>query len=451
MILLQKKIRYYYWLLFSFTKKNLRLLIFSFVFSFFLILLLVNFFPFFSSIFFRKREKIGHVGKFNLQNPPSEVTNLISNPLLTVNEKGEILPVLVKSWEVSPDGKVYRFYLKPGLFWNDGKKFTAYDIDYRFKEVSIRAIDANTIEFKLNQPLSIFPIYLTKVILKYPLKGVAGLYQVETYKLDKGNLVMLHLSPNKENIPYKIYKFYDTENRLITAYKKGEINVIKTSKKNISDLFSSWRNSRIKKSVDYNQVLTLFFSTNSDIFSSKEIRKALAYATPYFEELGEQASGPIPPTSWAHSTNLKKYPFNLEKAEALFKKNISASMSAELNFYTFYDYINVAEQIKQSYEKIGLKINLRILSYLPQKFDALLTMWNPPSDPDQYYFWHSTQQEGNITNYKNLKVDKLLEDGRKIINVEDRKKIYDQFQEVIMDDLPAYFIYYPYIYTIERR
>jgi len=445
-----KKIRYYYWLFFSFTKKNFKLLIFSFIFSFFLILLLVNFFPFFLS-FFSRQEKIGYVGKFNLQNPPNELTNLISNPLLTVNEKGEIVPVLVKSWEISSDGKVYRFYLKPNLFWSDGKKFTAYDVNYKFKEVSIKPIDDNTLEFKLNQPLSIFPIYLTKVILKHPLKGVAGLYQVEAYKLNKSDLVAVYLLPNKENIPYKIYKFYDTENKLITAYKKGEINIIKTPKKNISDLFSSWKNTQIKKSVDYNQILTLFFNTSSAILSPKEIRKSLAYATPYFNELGEQASGPIPPTSWAYVPNLKRYPFNLEKAEALFKKNIAASVSATLDFYSFYDYINVAEQIKQSYEKIGVKINLRVLSYLPEKFDILLTMWNPPSDPDQYYFWHSTQKEGNITNYKNLKVDKLLEDGRKVINVEDRKKIYAQFQEIIMDDLPAHFIYYPYVYTIERK
>jgi ABC-type transport system substrate-binding protein len=48
-------------------------------------------------------------------------------------------------------------------------------------------------------------------------------------------------------------------------------------------------------------------------------------------------------------------------------------------------------------------------------------------------------------------VDKLLEDGRKIINIGKRKKIYTQFQEIIMDDMPAYFIYYPYTYIIKRK
>jgi peptide/nickel transport system substrate-binding protein len=448
---LQKKIRYYYWLILSFIKKNLKLAIFSFILSFFLILLLINLFPFFSAAFFRKQEKIGWVGKFNLQNPPDEIVNLISNPLLTIDEKGGILPVLAKSWEISSDAKTYRLYLKPELYWSDEEKFTAYDINYQFKEVAIKPIDATTIEFKLNQPLAIFPVYLTKPIIKYPLKGVAGLYQVESYKLDKGNLTTLYLLPNRPDLPVKIYRFYEREDALITGYKKGDINILRTSKKNIAELFSTWKNTKVESNINYNQILTLFFNTNNKILSTKEIRKALAYATPFFEEWGKPANGPISPTSWAYFADLKRYHFNLEKAEALFTKNLNASAPGELNFYTFYDYIEVAEKIKQSYEKIGLKINLHVLSYLPQEFDLLLTVWSPPSDPDQYYFWHSTQKEGNITNYRNLKVDKLLEDGRRIINVEERKKIYTQFQEIIMEDLPAYFLCYPYVYTIERK
>jgi peptide/nickel transport system substrate-binding protein len=81
----------------------------------------------------------------------------------------------------------------------------------------------------------------------------------------------------------------------------------------------------------------------------------------------------------------------------------------------------------------------------------LLTVWSPPPDPDQYYFWHSTQEVGNITHYKNVRIDKLLEDGRKTLNINERKKIYKDFQRIIMDDHPALFIYYPYSYTIEKK
>lgn len=446
-----KIIRYYYWLVFGFSKKNIKFIIFSFIFAFFFILLVVNFFPYFNIFFLKRKEKIGLVGKYTLQNIPPEIRGLISNPLVSINSEGKTILVLAKIWEMSPDKKKYRFYLRSDLFWNDGKPFTAYDINFQFKDVVIRVVNDHTIEFELKQPLAIFPVYLTQPIIKYPLKGVAGLYQVDGYKLKNNYLTTLYLLPNKEGLPYKIYKFYDTEDQQIIAYRKGEIDTIKTYRKNIASSFFSWKNTLVKRSVDYSQILTLFFNLDSNFLSSKEIRKALAYLIPSFNHLGEKASGPISPLSWAYFPELKKYGLNEEKAKNLFKNAKEATVSSELNFYTFYDYIEVAEEIKKNFEKTGIRINLQILSYMPNKFDLFLTIWNPPIDPDQYYIWHSSSKKGNITGYRNLKVDKLLEDGRNTIDINERKKIYKQFQEIIVDDIPAYFIYYPYVYTIERK
>ena len=112
----------------------------------------------------------------------------------------------------------------------------------------------------------------------------------------------------------------------------------------------------------------------------------------------------------------------------------------------------MADSIAGEIKKTGLKIDINIISYdRLDKFDLLLVFWKVPQDPDQYYFWHSTQQEGNISNYKNVKIDKLLEDGRATINIEERNKIYQEFQKIIQDDQQALFLYYPYIYTIKRK
>lgn len=395
--------------------------------------------------------KIGIVGRYNFSNPPQEILEDLSNPLLIINNKGEIIPILIKSYEILNAGKAYRFHLKPNLTWNNGDKFTVDDLPYNFKGVEKNVIDDLTIEFKLAQPLSTFPTYFIKPIFKDKLVGVAGLYELDNYSIRGDELKSIKLSPNQKNYAYKIFQFYDTENKLINAYKKGEINLIKTSKRNIVDLFTKWKNTKITTTTNYNQIMALFFNNNNKILSTKELREVLVYAVPTFDDLGPSAQGPISPLSWAHNAQLKRYTTDLDKAEAIFKKFADEKDNSELNFYTFYDNLSPAEEIKKNFEKIGLRINLKVLSYLPPDFDMLLTVWNPPQDPDQYYFWHSTQKEGNITGYKNVKVDKLLEDGRKIFNIEERKKIYADFQKNMMEDLPAHFIYYPYIYTIEKK
>jgi len=72
------------------------------------------------------------------------------------------------------------------------------------------------------------------------------------------------------------------------------------------------------------------------------------------------------------------------------------------------------------------------------------------SDPDQYTLWHSSH-DTNITKYKNLRIDKLLEDGRQVIDLEERQKIYADFQKYLLDDMPAIFLYFPYTFTISRK
>ncbi len=85
-------------------------------------------------------------------------------------------------------------------------------------------------------------------------------------------------------------------------------------------------------------------------------------------------------------------------------------------------------------------------------FDMFLAFWKIPTDPDQYFFWHSTQAgRGNIVNIKNVRIDKLLEDGRKYIEPANRKKEYLDFQKILVDELPAAFLYYPYSYTVTRK
>ncbi len=450
----KKTIRYYYWVVVEFTKKHLRLILLSFLLSFIFVIGIISLSPYFENLFASRQEIIGLAGQYDFNNLPDEVLNKISNGLVYVDEKGEIIPVLSTSWEVKDGGKVYRFHLRDGLLWNNGKPFSANQIDYQFKDVEAKAIDAKTIDFILKKPLGIFPTYLSKVIIRYPLIGVAGLYRVNDVKTQYGNITTISLEPNKKDIPAITYKFYTNESDLVTAYKKGEVTQISTTKKSIADTFTGWKNTKVIKSIDYTRLMTLFFNLDNNFLKDKDVRNAIISAIDLskFTGDGEIAKGPIPPTSWAYNPNLQAPVYDRDNASKILRKAGSASKSAQLNLITYYDYYDIADQLVHDLSAAGLKVSLNIVNYdKPNNFDMLLSFWKVPLDPDQYYFWHSTQQQGNISNYKNVKIDKLLEDGRSTIILNDRKNIYFEFQKVIQDDSPAVFLYYPSIYTIERK
>ncbi len=448
--------RYYYWLFLEFIKKYSRLILMSFFIGFISLIGFLSVSPYLKLIF-NKQEIIGLVGNYDFTNLPDKIMTKVSNGLVTINEKGEIVPVLANSWEVKDQGKQYRFYLKNNLLWNDDKKFSASDIDYQFDDVKVKIVDKNVIDFYLSKPLAIFLTYLNKPLIRPPLIGIAGFYKLGRFKILNGSLKELTLAPNTKDLLTIKYKFYNNESDLVTAYKRGEINEMTLTKKSVADTFANWKNSQIVKSVDYTRLLTLFFNNQNKTFANKDIKNAFSMMIDYqkLSEFGELARGPIPPLSWAYNRTLKTNVYDIETAAKIVKKEIEASESAQLNLLTSYDYYDAADSIASEIKKTGLKIDINMISYdRPDNFDLLLVFWKVPQDPDQYYFWHSKQiglNKGNISNYNNVKIDLLLEQGRSLIDINEREKIYQEFQKIIQDDPPALFLYYPYVYTIKRK
>ncbi|MGD0816258.1 MAG: peptide ABC transporter substrate-binding protein [Verrucomicrobiota bacterium] len=99
------------------------------------------------------------------------------------------VPGLARSWEISPDGRVYTFHLRDNLFWGAGEPITAEDVVYSWRrvldpqtaseyagqlfyvkngedynsgkikdpsQVGVRALDAHTVQVELNQPTAFF-------------------------------------------------------------------------------------------------------------------------------------------------------------------------------------------------------------------------------------------------------------------------------------------------------
>ncbi len=69
--------------------------------------------------------------------------NQLFNGLVQFNDEMKITPCIAKSWEISDDGKNYKFYLRKDVFFHDnkvfekgiGRKVNAFDFEYSFKRI----------------------------------------------------------------------------------------------------------------------------------------------------------------------------------------------------------------------------------------------------------------------------------------------------------------------------
>ena len=209
-----------------------------------------------------------------------------------------------------------------------------------------------------------------------------------------------------------------------------------------------WGRVRVEESIKYNRIVTLFFNMRDAKLQDKNIRHGLAFGIPDISY--EYAGSPISSRSWAHTKNVKNYTYNPAEFKRLLKNTALASPSGELTLSTFPAYLDTAQSIAASWTNLGVLTTVRVESTVPQDFQVLLSAQDVPSDPDQYPFWHSTQSQTNVTGYSNVKIDKLLEDGRSELDQEKRKLIYADFQRRLVEDAPAIFLYYAKLYSIKR-
>jgi len=90
-----------------------------------------------------------------------------------------------------------------------------------------------------------------------------------------------------------------------------------------------------------------------------------------------------------------------------------------------------------------------------RNFDAVLLGWSLSIDPDPYQIFHSSQIEEprlNFVGFNNAEADKLMEEGRTTIDINERKKIYQRLQAVIAEEEPYMIINYPVsVVAINKR
>jgi len=436
-----------FWIISSFFKKHKRLILITTSVGAFLFFFVKNLVPFIPQP--KPHLKIGIVGQYTLQTLPLNISRLLSKGLTQANEAGEITPDMAQSWEILEDETVYRLFLQPNLFWRDNTPVISSDINLNISDVDITYPDDLTIQFKLKEPFSPFLSVLSQPILKKDTIG-AGQYLIKKSKYKNNYLKELKLLGLHNNITYH---FYPSQESAWTGFKLGEVDQLKNLLTNPLD--EKWSDKvKLEESTSYNQYIAVLFNLNNEKLTIKSLRQALAYALENKNPDSSRALTPINPQSWAFNSKVKAYDYNPQSAQELFakvKEEASISGKLELSLGTSQSFLDLAESIKQSWEKtLDIKVNIKIINSIQDDFQALLIAQKIPLDPDQHGLWHSTQST-NITHYSNLKVDKLLEDGRKISDQEKRQEIYQDFQKTLLEDSPAIFLMHPKTYTIERK
>lgn len=438
-----KTARRYYWLTQVFIKKHAKIIFRSAAIILSILTSIIIFARYLPTP--KDTIKIGRVGKYTLSTIPEDLKSQVGEGLVSINDNGEVIGALAKSWEILEDGKKYIFNLDPEKVWHDGSPLQSEDITYNFSDVEVTKGEG-TITYILKEPFAPFLMAMNAPVLKDNTLGTKETRLVDYNLISGGTLQSLTLETPQARL---IYKFYPTENSALTAYKLGEVNMLDTLSAVPMDLASDQSSTIIPRDGD--KITALFINNSDTILSSKTTRQGLAYAIPDKSFGKTRAISPIASSSWAYNDLVKDYSYDEARAKTLFTQDIKNPAEIKIELKTMLPYLDIAESIASSWRLVlGISVEVKVVSNVSNDYQIILADFTPPKDPDQYTLWHSTQPT-NFTKYSNLKVDKLLEDGRRTLDQKLRSELYSDFQRFLLEDSPAIFLFETEKFAISRK
>ena len=115
----------------------------------------------------------------------------------------------------------------------------------------------------------------------------------------------------------------------------------------------------------------------------------------------------------------------------------------------FDETLRGAQVVQQQLAEIGIEVeieNLEFSEWLDRQaageFDAFMLSWLGLTDVEDYfYLQHRTGNTFNFTGYSNPDFDALVDEGRTIDDFDERYAVYEQANQMLVDDAPYIYMY----------
>ena len=438
--------------------------------------------------------------------------------LVAYGPNGEVLPALAEKWEISEDGTVYTFHLKDAQ-WSNGEDITAYDVVYSFKRLlmpstaspsafilypiknaqemngghskdsnplGVKALDRNTVEITLSNPMSYFldvlahraaVVLYKKSLLSSPNTWTSpdkivtnGAYILKEWKsLNSIKIVKNPYYWDKENVSIDNVFYFPIED------KKQEWQRFKTGDLHItSDVPNEYieiaRKDFAKAYRESPSLLFYFLSLNMENLTFKQypkIRQALSIVIDREKFVQTVTKNSEKPAYTVVPKGIKGYksekvdfqdlPFEerVKEAQKLyeesgFSKDNPLKLEVIYNSDTVHkrNLVAIAAMWK---EHLGIETDLKEMEwkvYLQKRnagdFMIARCSWigDYPHPSTFLEIFRSTSSGQNPSKYKNPEFDNLLD---KALRSETEPVIFEIFKEaekILLDDFPIIPLYH---------
>ncbi len=412
------------------------------------------------------------------------VTEHIYSLLVQLGPDLTVKPDLAEKWDISADGKTYTFTLRKGVKFHSGRALTAADVKYTFDRLVDKATaspnasllapvetvatpDESTVVVTLKKPDASFLTNLSGPAVVIINKDAVEKNGDLTKTADgTGPFKFKEYVPNTRVVLERNAEYWESGKPYVdgiemtiaaddtartAAVRTGTVDFIEYAP--LKDIPVLKNDNSLALAGDQNtNIRFIGLNVTRKPFSDLKVRQAIALAVDREAVLGPAVFGfgtptleIFPPGYWA-GLGTKQANADIAKAKALLTEaGYKDGFSTTILSWSQYSFLsNAAVVVQEQLKQIGISsdINLEenaafIKDYLDNNFDLTVSGTSAYVDPNDIYLRNfGTGQPSNAVRYSNPKADELIAAGTATTDQTKRKQIYQQLQQLLLDDVP---------------
>lgn len=432
--------------------------------------------------------------------PTSTVTEHISETLFELTPEGEIVPLLVESYEVSEDGLVWDLHIRQGIEFHDGTPLNAEAVKFNLDRVldpeenvtfrflltpiaEITAVDEYTVRLRTEEPFAPILAHLTHTSI-----GIQSPASIQEHGEDYGDVASVGTGPFKfadwnrgdrvvlernenywgEHPEYStlVFRAVPEAGARMMMIQSGEADVaVRVPPHDVARLNAD-PNVEVVSTPSL-RVIYIGFNVEMEPFTDPKVRQAVNYAVDneaivehILQGVGEPVDAPVARDVFGHSST-KTYSYDPEKAkellaEAGYPNGFKTKLYAPSGRYM--QDSQIAEAVQTMLSDVGIEaeiVTLEWATYLDttskpaEESEAPMFMlgWGTvtgDADYGLYALFHTSEHVPDGSNrafYSSARVDELLDQARSNPDEGFRVAAYAEAMEIIMEEAPWLFLH----------
>jgi len=422
------------------------------------------------------------------------IDELLFDPLLSRDENFNLHPWLAERWEI-PDPLTYVFHLRHDVHFHDGRPLGARDVkwtvestlhgglhttkasSYRFID-HIDTPDEFTVVFRLKEPdsgllwnvsggaIGIVPYGSGADFNRHPIGS--GPFRFVSQEQDKEVIVDRNdgywgAKPHVAQVRFAVVP--DDTTRALEL-RKGSADIA-INALTADTVVAMRRDHALKIEIAPGTIYTyLAMNLRDPILKDVRVRQALACAIDrqpiihyLWRDMARPAASVLPPQHWAYNPHVRTYEYSPQRARQL----LDAAGYPERNGIRFHLTMETSIQestkllaavLQQQFRAVGIALDIRSFEFATfyadvtkGAFQLYSLRWiggneNPEIFEDVFHSARFPPEGDNRGYYSNPQVDELINQARRTVDKEQRRRLYAQVQQIVAEDLPYINLWY---------